>query len=86
MSDILPLVISALEDACSTHTPPEVLARLKAGEDIALEALNLDSLNRFEAIMRIEEELDVELDESDVSNQETVHALAKHLATIAARR
>lgn len=86
MPDTLPLVISALENACNTHTPPEILEKLTSREDVNLEDLNLDSLSRFEAIMQIEDELDVELDETDLTNQKTVHGLAKHLTALAANR
>ena len=82
MRDFIPLIISALETASGLETPPAVLARIQQGEDVDLEELRLDSLDRFEVMMYVEEQLEIELDEDDLTEQKSVHGLLTHLATL----
>ena len=51
------------------------LAALKSGGDLDLAALDLDSLTRFEIIMKIEDELDIEIDDDEVLDCTTLYQL-----------
>ena len=82
MRDFIPLIISALGTTSGAKTPPAVLVRIQQGEDVDLDDLRLDSLDRFEVMMYVEEQLGIELDEDDLTEQKTVHGLLKHLATL----
>lgn len=83
MTDTQKLVIDALMTAAERDTPAAVLEDLQNGKDIPLAALELESLSRFEVIMQIEEALDIELDDDEITAQDTVGGL---IALIDARR
>jgi len=85
MPDILSLIISALEEARGAKTPPGVFSDLRTGTDVALVDLDMDSLSRFEVIMQIEEEYDIELDEDDLLDQKTVYGFAAFVAARVAK-
>jgi acyl carrier protein len=79
MSKVLNLVVNALAEASGAKSDDEKTNKLKAGQDIALDALNLDSLARFEVIMQIEEALDIELDDDEILEQQTVLKLVNFI-------
>lgn len=81
MSKILDLVINALAEASGAKSDDAQIGKLNRGEDVALDELNLDSLARFEVIMQIEEALDIELDDDEVLEQQTVKALVTFIET-----
>ena len=81
MTDFMSLVVSALTDACNEKTPKDILTKLQNQEDVLLEDLQLDSLSRFEVMMKIEDALDIELDEDDLIDQKSVQGLADYLAS-----
>ncbi len=81
MTDFMSLVVSALTDACTEKTPKDILTKLQNREDVLLEDLLLDSLSRFEVMMKIEDTLDIELDEDDLIDQKSVQGLANYLAS-----
>ena len=79
MADIQKIVTDALVDALRDEVAPDVMARLSAGRDVEFATLDLDSLTRFEIIMQIEEQLDIELDDDEVQEQGSVLALVLFL-------
>ena len=79
MPDINKIVTDALVDALRDEVAPDVTARLSAGQDVEFATLDLDSLTRFEIIMQIEEQLDIELDDDEVQEQGSVLALVRFL-------
>ena len=79
MPDINKIVTDALVDALRDEVAPDVTARLSAGQDVDFATLDLDSLTRFEIIMQIEEQLDIELDDDEVQEQGSVLALVRFL-------
>ena len=79
MPDINKIVTDALVDALRDEVAPDVTARLSAGQDVEFATLDLDSLTRFEIIMQIEEQLDIELDDDEVQEQGSVLALVLFL-------
>ena len=79
MPDINKIVTDALVDALRDEVAPDVTARLSAGHDVDFATLDLDSLTRFEIIMQIEEQLDIELDDDEVQEQGSVLALVRFL-------
>lgn len=81
MSKILTLVTDALVNASGAKTDPEAIAKLKAGEDVHFDDLDMDSLSRFEVIMQIEDALSIELDEDEIIEQATVLALVRLIET-----
>lgn len=86
MTDIRALVIDALDEAAGIRTNAAFARSLARGEDIELAAIEVDSLSRFEAIMRIEEELGIEIDDDEMLEQETLGRLVLYLeGRVAAR-
>lgn len=86
MTDIRALVIDALDEAAGIRTNAAFARALARGEDIELAAIEVDSLSRFEAIMRIEEELGIEIDDDEMLEQETLGRLVIYLeGRVAAR-
>jgi acyl carrier protein len=79
MADILALLVNALETSSSPTTPSSTFSGLRSGKDVALDALQMDSLSRFEVIMHMEEVLDIELDEDEILEQETVLGLVSFI-------
>jgi len=79
MPDIRSIVIDALADALKDDDAAAVLPGLQNGDDLAIASLNLDSLSRFEVMMKIEDALDVELDDDEMLAQGSVNALIAYL-------
>lgn len=73
------VVLQALDDAADIMSSAHFAQALSAGEDIDLEAMGVDSLSRFEAIMQIEEELGIELDDDELVEQQTLNRLVAYL-------
>ncbi len=80
MTDLRGVVIDALDRVTGARALPEVALKLARGEDVALAALELDSLSRFETLMLIEEALGVELDDDDLEEAATVDVLVARIA------
>ena len=79
MTDIKAVVLQALNDVVKDEVADEILPQLKAGHDVEFEALDLDSLSRFDVMMKIEDALDVELDDDEMLAQGSVGALITYL-------
>ncbi|MEL6337925.1 MAG: acyl carrier protein [Pseudomonadota bacterium] len=84
MNDAQAIVLKALQEATGQMTEPETLAALERGEDVSFENMVFDSLDRFEAMMMIEEALDIELDDDEVMAQRSFLALSAFVAQKAA--
>ncbi len=78
-NDIRQLVYDALDEVAGLRGQPAFLAALAQGEDVALAALEMDSLTRFEVMMRFEEALGIELDDDDIENVATIGGLVAFL-------
>jgi acyl carrier protein len=74
-------VISALNKATGLLNNPELARPLMAGQDLAFEAFEMDSLSMFEVIMELEERLGLELDADQVAASLSVNGLVAHLRT-----
>ncbi|MGF1562291.1 MAG: acyl carrier protein [Geminicoccaceae bacterium] len=72
-------VIEALKTALGADDDDERVKGLRAGHDMRFDALDLDSLSRFEAIMQIEDRLGIELDDDEVQDQQSVFDLIRHV-------
>ena len=79
MSQVLKVVTTAVAIARGSKPDDEVVTTLTAGADVSLDALGLDSLARFEVIMQIEEALDIELDDDEVLEQQSVKNLVSFI-------
>jgi acyl carrier protein len=77
MSDVSKVVIAALRDASGSAGAKPFLSDIAAGQDVPFEQLDLDSLSRFEIIMQIEEQFDIELDDDEVMEQGSVAGLIR---------
>ena len=80
MPDVKEVVVNALSEALKDDAATDLNAKMSAGEDVDIANLDLDSLSRFEVMMRIEEVLDIELDDDELLAQETVSALISFIA------
>ncbi len=80
MRDLRGIVVDALDRVAGVRTMPELGPRIARGEDVALAALELDSLSRFETLMLIEEALGIELDDDDLAAADTLDAFVACLA------
>ena len=81
MPTVRAVVVQALATAADGKLSAETIAELHAGGDIAFEKLDLTSLKRFEIIMQVEEEFDVEIDDDEVMEQESISALIALIET-----
>lgn len=77
--EIRQLVYDALDEAVGLRGQPAFVAALARGEDVSLAALEMDSLTRFEVMMRVEEALGVELDDDDIEKVATIGGLVAFL-------
>jgi len=75
------IVIAALHEAVGVLDDPVHAPKLKAGEDIPLSSIDIDSLSTFEVVMQLEDELGLELDADEVTEQKSVAALVAFLDT-----
>jgi acyl carrier protein len=80
------VVLDALDATIGIKGNPEFAKAQIAGEDIDLVELNIDSLSRMEAIMMIEEALDIEIDDDEVLEQKTVNGLIAYIEQRAGTR
>lgn len=80
------LVVEAIEAATGFLNDRKTYQTLSAGQDLALSALELDSLATFEIIMSLEERLGLELDADAFGPDATIHGLAKLLTSRLADR
>lgn len=76
------LLIDALDASAGVRGNPAFATALARGEDIRLEALELDSLTRFEVMMQLEEALGIELDDDEVAAAGSLEGLVSHLAGV----
>ena len=77
--DARQVVLEALAGVAGDKITPEQITGLEAGVDLDFEALDLDSLSRFEVMMQIEEALDLELDDDEVLSQGSILGLVAYL-------
>lgn len=73
------IIIDAIHEATGFLNDTVHFRTVKAGDDIQFELLDLDSLSQFEIIMKIEEELGMDLDVDLVFEHRSVNALASWL-------
>ena len=78
-TDIRTTVLQALTEVLDNDTAKVALPRLAAGHDVDIADLGLDSLSRFDVMMRIEDALEVELDDDQMLEQGSVGALIAYL-------
>ncbi len=81
MTQVLDVITDALKLAGGEQKMQEPLANLAAGGDLNVADLDLDSLDRFEVIMKIEEAFEIELDDDEVQEQKTVRTLVDFVTT-----
>jgi acyl carrier protein len=86
MTDVRALVINTLDEVAGVRSNAAFARALQTGDDISLDALEVDSLSRFEAIMRIEEDLSIEIDDDEMVEQQTLNRLIAFIEARAARR
>jgi acyl carrier protein len=86
MTPIRALVIGVLDEVAGIRTNAAFADALVKGDDISLEAIGVDSLARFEAIMKLEEALGIEIDDDELVEQETLNRLVVFLEERAALR
>lgn len=86
MTDVRALVIDALDQAAGVRTNAVFARAIAAGEDVPLSSIDVDSLSRFEAIMQIEDELGIEIDDDEMMEQGTLNGLVAYLQGLAAQR
>lgn len=79
MADVRNVAIGALHKAAGLLDHAERARTVLSGGDVAFDALEMDSLSRFEAIMQIEDELGLELDDDEVQDLATLNALVAFL-------
>ncbi|SDY66890.1 acyl carrier protein [Citreimonas salinaria] len=79
MTCVRTVVLNALDATIGIKGNPEFVRAQIAGDDIDLAELNIDSLSRMEAIMLIEEALDIEIDDDEVLEQKTVNGLIAYI-------
>lgn len=76
------VVIDALDASAGVRGNPVFAGAIARGEDVRFDALELDSLTRFEVMMHLEEALGIELDDDEVEGAGTLDALVHHLVLI----
>lgn len=80
MSGIRDTVIRALDKASGFLSDPELARLALSGQDLDLDRLELDSLGRFTAMMEIEEQLSIEVDDDEISGLATLDQLVAFVA------
>jgi acyl carrier protein len=78
--DIRTVVIAALDVVAGVMNRPDMARPLMAGQDVAFDAVDIDSLSLLEMVMQIEDALGVELDADEVAAQGSVDGLVRFLA------
>jgi acyl carrier protein len=78
--DLRRLVIAALDKATGIMNMPARARVLMAGQDMAFDTMEIDSLSFLEIVMQIEDALGVELDADEVAAQGSVDGLVHYLA------
>lgn len=73
--DVRRAVVAALDEIAGLLSNPAIGPALARGEDVPFDRIEMDSLTRFEVIMRLEEEFGIELDDDEVLAQESVAGL-----------
>lgn len=84
MTNIRTLVIRVLDEVAGIRSNAAFAEALRSGDDILLEAIGVDSLARFEAIMQIEDSLGIEIDDDELLEQQTLNRLVQFLEQRAA--
>ncbi|MCR8725578.1 acyl carrier protein [Frigidibacter sp. ROC022] len=79
MTSVRTVVVNALDKTINVRGNPAFAKALVAGEDIKLDDLDIDSLSRMETIMLIEEAFDIEIDDDEVVEQETLNSLISYV-------
>ena len=74
------VVIAALDSVTGVMNIPETARGLMAGQNLAFDTLDIDSLALLEIVMELEDALGVELDADEVAAQGSVDGLAQYLA------
>lgn len=77
--DVRRAVVTALDEIAGLMSNPEIGPALARGEDVPFARFEMDSLTRFEVIMRLEEEFGIELDDDEVLAQDSVAGLARFI-------
>lgn len=73
------VVIAALDKAIGVLNTPATARALMGGQDLAFDAVEIDSLSLMEMVMQIEDVLGVELDADEVVAQQSVDGLVAYL-------
>ncbi|MCL4188440.1 MAG: acyl carrier protein [Rhodobacteraceae bacterium] len=76
LPDVRAAVVAALDEIAGLMSNPEIGPALARGEDVPFARIEMDSLTRFEVIMRLEEAFGIELDDDEVLAQDSVGGLA----------
>lgn len=79
MTQTRTVVVEALDKIIGLKGNPVFARAMVAGSDIKLTDLEMDSLSRMEAIMLIEEALNIELDDDEVLEQVTLNGLVDYI-------
>jgi acyl carrier protein len=77
--DIRKVVITALDVVSGVMDRPDTARPLMAGQDLAFDLVEIDSLSVLEMVMQIEDALGVELDADEVAAQGSVDGLVRFL-------
>lgn len=79
MTSVRTVVMNALDKTIGLRGNRVFAEAIVAGRDIRLTDLDMDSLSRMEAIMLIEEALDIEIDDDEVLEQDTLNGLIGYI-------
>jgi acyl carrier protein len=74
------VVIGALDRVTGVMNVPATARGLMAGQDLAFDTLDIDSLSLLEIVMQLEDALGVELDADEVAAQRSVDGVVRFLA------
>jgi acyl carrier protein len=77
--DIRAVVVSALDAVAGVLNRPDMARTLMAGQDLAFDVVEIDSLSLLELVMQIEDALGVELDADEVAAQGSINGLVRFL-------
>lgn len=77
------IVLDAVRQCSNAFDNKEVYSGIKNGNDIAMTDLNIPSLERFEVLMMIEDALNIELDDDDVTGQESLFSFLDFVRDVA---
>ncbi len=79
MTSVRTVVLNALDKTIGLRGNRVFAEAIVAERDIRLTDLDMDSLSRMEAIMLIEEALDIEIDDDEVLEQDTLNGLIGYI-------